>query len=522
MDVKAVMNNVKNKGIKETYNIYTDRKNKRNSISKNNNFELDILKKEVATLKNRVLELEKTHINTEIDTLFFNYNQADSQDILDKLIMDFEEICKKTFQFPVNECINVVEDICQRVAKLPMDDFRKGVYDIIFEYEKTKGYKKALKEKYIKNILPQIYNEKSKEPIKNTIVFMERGGKKSPSLNYIYDAVKKKGEYEIKLHELKVNVWPFTAFYLNAAKYIEDCATAKAIFICTANDLMSYFTLRPETTYIQLWHGCGAFKKVGASTVGKKFGKSAKARAEYPDHTNYSYVTIASPEVSWIFEESMSIDKESGIIVPTGISRTDEFFDKNYIENCYQKVHEIIPATKEKKIILYAPTFRGEVAKATSPDFLDVKKFYEALGDKYILIFKHHQSAKTIPEIPEEYKDRFAFDMTRGKGMTINDLMTVADIMITDYSSVVFEYSLFERPMAFLVNDIDEYIDERGLYYDFDEVTPGPLCYSTEELIDYIANIDERFDKNEVTEFKNKFMSCCDGHSTERILDLIK
>lgn len=501
MDIQAIKKNIKTKGISGTWEIYKKRHS--SSAAMGYRSEMKAMKDEIKSLRQRITDLEKLRITDEINELFLQYEQ-------------------KCSILSIEESICLMESICKKVEQLPLDDTRKEIYEKVSEIENIKGYKEALKEKYIKHILPQIYNEKSKEPVKNTIVFMERGGKKSPSLNYIYNVVKEKNKYEIKLHELKVNVWPFTAFYLNAAKYIEDCATAKAIFICTANDLMSYFTLRPETTYIQLWHGCGAFKKVGASTVGKKFGKSAKARAEYPDHTNYSYVTVASPEVSWIFEESMSIDKDSGIIVPTGISRTDEFFDKNYINNCYKKIHEKIPATKDKKIILYAPTFRGEVAKAVSPDFLDVKKFYEALGDEYILIIKHHQSAKTIPEIPEEYKDKFAFDMTRGKGMTINDLMTVADIMITDYSSVVFEYSLFERPMAFLVNDIDEYIDERGLYYDFDEVTPGPLCYSTEELIDYIVNIDERFDKNEVTEFKNKFMSCCDGHSTERILDLIK
>ena len=162
------------------------------------------------------------------------------------------------------------------------------------------------------------------------------------------------------------------------------------------------------------------------------------------------------------------------------------------------------------------------MATAVSPDKLDVEKFYNAFHEDYILIFKHHQVARTVPKIPEEYRDSFAFDMTRGKGMTINDLMTVADIMITDYSSVVFEYALFERPMAFFTYDLDEYIDERGLYYDFDEVTPGPLCTTNEQLIDYITNIDTKFNKQEVIDFKEKFMSSCDGHSTERIWAVVE
>ena len=385
-----------------------------------------------------------------------------------------------------------------------------------------KYYEKRLKSLFIKEIYPKVYEEECQTPVEKKAVFMEKGGALSASLIYMRNFVRNNTDYEVKEYALQVRAVPNEVYYENAKHFIRDMGTAKAVFICTANDLMGYFKVRPETKYIQLWHGCGAFKKVGLSTIDKKFGKSAASHKEYPLNTNYSYVTIASPELSWIFEESMGIDKDAGIIVPTGISRTDEFFDPKYREKCYEKIHKIIPASENKKIILYAPTFRGEVATAVSPDKLDVEKFYNAFHEDYILIFKHHQVARIVPDIPKKYKDSFAFDMTRGKGMSINDLMTVADIMITDYSSVVFEYALFERPMAFFTYDLDEYIDERGLYYDFDEVTPGPLCTTNEELIDYIINIDTRFNKQEVIDFKEKFMSSCDGHSTERIWALVE
>ena len=383
-------------------------------------------------------------------------------------------------------------------------------------------YENELKSIFIKHVFPRVYNEEAKKPVKNKIVFMDRGSSMSISLSYMYKYIKNNSDYEVKKYALHIRRVPNSQYYDNAKEFIRDAATAKAVFICTANDLMSYFTMRPETTYIQLWHGCGAFKKVGLSTVDKAFGKSAKSHKEYPLNTNYSYVTIASPELSWIFEESMGIDKESGIIVPTGISRTDKFFEQEFIDNSYKKLYEKIPQAKNKKVILYAPTFRGDVATCTSPDVLDIKAFAENLGDEYILILKHHPTVKKLPEIPEEYKGSFAFDMTRGHGININELMTVADICISDYSSIVFEYSLFERPMLFFTYDLEDYIDNRGLYYDFDEITPGPLCRTNEEMIDYIKHIDERFDKKEVIDFKEKFMCCCDGHSSERIFALIK
>ncbi len=475
MDIKAVLKNIKVYGFKKTYKIYQERKNskKANDINKSTSVkslcnENKKLKKEIGNLKKELSSVKK-----EISLI---------------------------------ENLSLRRDLeLRRTPEMTDSEFAK-----------------LRKSFYIKEVFPAVYKEEAKKPIENKVVFMERGMGVSASLKYMRSYIKNNTNYTIKTFSLEASGVSEQEYLEKAKDYIRECATAKAIFICTANDLMGYFELRPETTYIQLWHGCGAFKKVGLSTIDKKFGKSAESHKEYPINTNYSYVTIASPEVAWIFEESMGIDKDSGIIVPTGISRTDEFFDKDFINTAYKKLYDIIPQAKGKKVILYAPTFRGEVATCVSPDVLDVKKFAEKFGDDYVLIFKHHQSVKVTPPIPEEYENKFAFDMTRGKGMSINELMTVADVMISDYSSVVFEYSLFERPMIFFTYDIDEYIDDRGLYYDFNEITPGPMFDNNDDIIDYIEHIDERFNKQEVTDFKNKFMCCCDGHSSERILKLIK
>lgn len=395
------------------------------------------------------------------------------------------------------------------------------VAGLMEEFSSRKKADKAVRACFIKQILPEVYREISQKPIEHKVVIMENGGPISPSLTYMRQYLLDHTDYKVETYTLQIRQVPDFIYFMNAKRYIEACATAEAIFNCTANILMGYLKLRPETTYIQLWHGCGAFKKCGLSTIDSKFGKTKKSHEEYPQNTNYSYVTIASPELSWVFEEMMGIEKDSGVIVPTGISRTDCFFSEDFIQESYNKLYEKIPAAKGKKVILYAPTFRGEVATCTSPDVLDVAKFAKALGDEYILIFKHHQSVKEVPPIPEEFEGTFAFDMTRKKGMTINELMTVADILISDYSSVVFEYALFERPMIFFTYDIDEYIDERGLYYNFEEITPGPMFENNEDIIDYIQHIDERFNKEEVIQFKEKFMCCCDGHSTERIVKLI-
>lgn len=141
------------------------------------------------------------------------------------------------------------------------------------------------------------------------------------------------------------------------------------------------------------------------------------------------------------------------------------------------------------------------------------------LGDEYVLLIKHHPFVKQRPIIDEEVGS-FAFDVT--EDLKIEELICVADICISDYSSLIFEYALFEKPIIFFAFDIDKYNDWRGFYYDYKEMMPGPVVNTTDEIISYIRDIETRFDKQKVVEFKNKFMKNCDGHSTERIIEAVK
>ena len=129
---------------------------------------------------------------------------------------------------------------------------------------------------------------------------------------------------------------------------------------------------------INLWHGCGAFKKFGRSTAELKFGASAATLDKYPNYGNLDIVTVSSPEVIWAYEEAMNLPK--GIVQATGISRTDLFYDKDFVNSRREKLYKVMPEARGKKVILYAPTFRGHVASATSPDEIDFYRFAKELG----------------------------------------------------------------------------------------------------------------------------------------------
>lgn len=368
--------------------------------------------------------------------------------------------------------------------------------------------------------LPYIYKKYAASPVdeKKVVFFEVRLAELTNSLTSLYKAVSEMEGYEVHTHFLRLSFVGRRQYDRNCEEFVKDIATAKYVFTDEASNVLSCVPMRPETIVTQTWHGCGAFKKFGLSTADLIFGLNREQQLKYPFYKNYTYVTLSSPEVAWAYEEAMNLSDRPEVLKATGISRTDVFFDPGFIADAHEKLYAVMPQSREKKVILYAPTFRGRVANGQAPDKLDIELFQKTLGEEYVLLIKHHPLVRVRPEVPDTCRE-FAMDVT--ETMAIDDLLCVADICISDYSSLVFEYSLFEKPMIFFAYDKAEYDDWRGFYYNYDEMTPGPICTENEEMLDYIQNLDTRFDKQQVIDFKYKFMRSCDGHATERILDMV-
>lgn len=389
------------------------------------------------------------------------------------------------------------------IKKLYWQTRKKVGQILMFRIVFPLGYKHYIKGKKIKR-------EKA--------VFVEvRFDEITGSFRLVYDRMKADGfdVHEQFIENIKPGKW---GYIKRCLRMLEDISDAHYVFLNDACNVTSCIPLRKGTKIYQLWHACGAFKKFGMSTAELIFGDNRKSLEKYPNYGNLSYVTVSSPEVIWAYEEAMNLKDTKTQVVATGVSRTDVFYDQHFIEQSKAAVYSVCPAAENKKIILYAPTFRGRVAKAESPDCLDIPAMKRALGDEYVLLIKHHPFVKQPPVVPEDCTD-FAMDVT--KSLEIDQLLCASDVCVSDYSSLIFEYSLFERPMIFFAYDLDDYFDWRGFYYNYDELTPGPVVKETEEIIDYIRHLDARFDQAQVHAFKEKFMSSCDGHATDRIMALV-
>jgi CDP-glycerol glycerophosphotransferase (TagB/SpsB family) len=265
---------------------------------------------------------------------------------------------------------------------------------------------------------------------------------------------------------------------------------------------------RKGVEVIQLWHAAGIFKKFGLSTVGKRFGPSLEYLQYVKIHSNYSRVYVSSSEVIPYYAEAFGMEEKS--IFPLGLPRTDYFYETEKIKGLKERFYEIYPNLKGKKLILYAPTFRGKSHYQESFNCpIDFGYLKEKLGNGYAVLIHLHPYMSG----PDMTDYEFLFHIHRE--FDIQSLLVMADILITDYSSVIFDFSLLGKPMAFFAHDLEDYIEERDFYLDFQTMVPGPIFSSSEMLCEWLKN--GQYDIKSVFAFRDRFFDYTDGQASKRI-----
>lgn len=291
-----------------------------------------------------------------------------------------------------------------------------------------------------------------------------------------------------------------------------DLATSKFIILDDFYPLVYPLKIRDNAELVQLWHAVGAFKTFGFSRLGRPGGPSPKSL----NHRNYTKAIVSSHNIGKYYAEGFGISEDN--IVPTGIPRTDVFFDKDYQQEVRDKLYEEHPHFKDKKVIMFAPTFRGNGQQSAhyGMEMLNLDKIYRELKDEYVFLFKIHPFVKNDFSIPYQYSD-FFYDFSSYR--EINDLLFITDILITDYSSVCFEFALLNKPMIFFAYDVEEYIQKRDFYFDYHSFIPGPLVKTTDQLVSTIKKEDFKMEK--VQPFVKYFFDDIDGKASERVVDQI-
>src|SRR5690625_1323484 len=298
--------------------------------------------------------------------------------------------------------------------------------------------------------------------------------------------------------------------FIQLVKTAYHFATSKIILIDDFYPLVYPLNIRKNTELIQAWHAAGAFKTFGFSRIGRPGGPSIYSR----NHRNYTQALVSSEGVRSHYAEGFGIDIER--VIPTGVPRSDVFFDETYKNHVKKTLYDKYPMLEEKKVILFAPTFRGNGQGSAYYPFeaLELRKLYENLKDDYVFIFKIHPFVKNDFTIPYDMSD-FFYDLSEFR--EVNDLLLVTDILITDYSSVCFEFGILNKPMLFFGFDVEQYIKDRDFYYDYFDFIPGPLVKDTDQIIDKIINED--FQSEKIKPFIKYFFGDSLGHASKNVVD---
>jgi CDP-ribitol ribitolphosphotransferase len=280
------------------------------------------------------------------------------------------------------------------------------------------------------------------------------------------------------------------------------------------------YPVRPRagTRIVQTWHACGAFKKFGYSVLDKSFGADASLTDKVRIHGNYDICIVGSRTAAIHYSEAFHQPLDR-FVTDLGVPRTDVLFGEERLARSAAALRTRYAIPSDKRVVLYAPTFRGDsVTTARFGDGLDLGAMRRVLGEDHVVLVRLHPFIRSAAPIdPAIAASGFAIDVSDHPD--INELLPLSDVLVTDYSSVIFEYSLLHRPMLFFAPDVDAYDDERGFYFDYRTGVPGPVFETTEALAEHLrAGV---FDLARVEAFRATAFEVADGHATERFVDHI-
>lgn len=270
---------------------------------------------------------------------------------------------------------------------------------------------------------------------------------------------------------------------------------------------------RPGTTFVQVWHACGALKRFGYSLGDRTFG-AGRRRSEVAIHTGYDLCLVSAARFAPFYAEAFGVPVEL-FTARLGIPRTDLFFDQERVARTTSELRRRYGIPEGKRVVLYAPTFRGSsITKARSPNDVDFPALRHDLGDDHVVLLREHpfvaRRASGDPEL-----SGFVIDVSDHPD--VNELMLVSDVLVTDYSSVIFEFALLGRPMVFFAPDHAAYEAERGFYVDYAAYVPGPVVTTTAALRDELRAANP--DVARVRRFAAESFDVADGHASRRFVE---
>ena len=353
-------------------------------------------------------------------------------------------------------------------------------------------------------------------PTKNKITMISRQSNK-PSINFklLAKEIEKQGNFEVVIlaHKLEPGIKKKIEYIFHMFKQMYHIATSKVVILDTYCICISLLNHKKNLIVIQMWHAMGALKKFGysvldtdstTSALGKKLTINEKKDLSkiMKMHKGYNYIFASSKACVPYYVDAFKYEAKDIVVMSPPI--VDILMDNKYQKNKEIEIKDTYPIMKKKKNIIYVPTFRKEESSHKIQELIDSVNF-----KKYNLIIKTHPLTKL-----DYYDERVIWD----DKFTSMDLMIASDYIISDYSAIVFEASLLNKPIYFYIYDFDEYTKYREFYIDYKKEMPGKMSSKSKEIIKWIENND--YDLNKIKVFSKKYIYFR-KNTTKKIVDFI-
>ncbi|GAB2848284.1 hypothetical protein GCM10022221_54550 [Actinocorallia aurea] len=310
------------------------------------------------------------------------------------------------------------------------------------------------------------------------------------------------------------------AVRLNGRDWHEAVHTSR--YIVTNHRLGDWFRRHPDQTVLQTWHGT-PLKKIGRDVKEVHFAyapgmqKAHAATVGEAKLPEWTHLVSPNPFSTEILRRAF---KYEGEIIEAGYPRNDVLYSPD-ADAIAASVREKLEIPDGKKVVLYAPTWRDDQfygqGRYKADWNIDLDVFGRELGDDHVLVARLHPNVVDgAPDAP--------FLRDASLYPDIAELYLAADVMVSDYSSVMFDFANLRRPMLFYTYDLSHYRDKlRGFYFDFESEAPGPLLETTDALVEALKNLDVVAEKYSPAydAFHARFCSLEDGHAASRVVDRV-
>lgn len=348
-------------------------------------------------------------------------------------------------------------------------------------------------------VLPLIYKAASRSKIqKGKIIFVDGHSEKiNANMRDLYDRIKSMGYTPMDLCA-NYNELGTVATTRHLIKFMKEYATAEYVFISDYYLPIASCKKRHQTKVIQLWHAGGMLKKMGYDA-----SDDLKNEKRISPTRNFDLVTTSASACEAVWAQAWHIPVSK--VKALGIARTDKYYNGQWNKVNVQTFYRKCPDAYGKKICIYAPSFEG---RASSPHDTGLESgifdVFNRLSDEWFVVVKLH------PHMQHIYP-QYNFELSS------EELFAVSDMLITDYSSIIFDYLIYKKPFVLYAPDLEQYMKNRGFYLDYMSL-PAPIIRDKEALYRCMKGDEWKSKSQELDECFDTYMGACDGHAIDRIL----